>query len=266
MIGGCNALEVDMKVSFVDRGRGRPVVFLHGIASAGGTWQYQVDAFAGRYRVVALDLPGFGDCDALQEMTFEALSGWLQDFLVDHQLQEPVLVGHSFGGMIVQEYLAAFPGRAAGVVLYGTSPAFGPKDGPWQQAFIRARLQPLDEGKTMAELAPEGVQNMVGSGAGAEGIALATDGYGAVEEASFRAAVHCLADFDQRENLHKIDVPCLVLVGEEDGNAPARMMKKMAGNIRGSRYVCLPRLGHLAHLEDPALFNAALNDFLLEYF
>lgn len=255
-----------MRFSFVDMGQGRPIVWLHGMASDAGTWQYQLEAFAHRYRVVALDLPGFGAGDSLQQMTFDALSDWLHNFLVEHSLEDPVLVGHSFGGMIVQEYLAVHPGQAAGVVLYGTSPAFGPKDGAWQQAFVRACLQPLDEGKTMAEIAPQSVQDMVGSGAHAEGIALARKGYGSVREDTFRTAVHCLAGFDQRDNLGHIDVPCLLLVGEEDGNAPAKMMKKMADSIPGSRYVCLPRLGHMAHLEDPLQFNEALKRFLEEYY
>jgi 3-oxoadipate enol-lactonase len=255
-----------MKYSFVDKGKGRPIVLLHGMTSDAGTWRYQLEVFADRFRVIALDLPGFGACDSLQQMTFDALCRWLHEFLVEHQLKDPVLVGHSFGGMIVQAYLAAYPGQTAGVVLYGTSPAFGPKEGAWQQAFIRACLQPLDDGKTMIELAPDGVENMVGSGAGAQGIALATEGYSLVAEESFRAAVHCLADFDQRDNLGSIDVPCLVLVGEEDRNAPAKMMKKMADTIPGSQYVCLPRLGHLAHLENPLLFNETVNGFLQQYY
>jgi len=235
-----------MKYSFVDKGNGRPLILLHGIAGDGGTWRYQLDAFADRYHVIALDLPGFGAGDALRQLTIEGLSKWLHDFLVEYQLANPVLLGHSFGGMIVQEYLATYPGRAAGAVLYGTSPAFGPKDGAWQQAFMRACLQPLDEGQTMAEFAPQSIQNMIGSSGRPEGIALARVDFGSVEEEGYRAAVHCLADFDRRDNLRYIEIPCLVLAGEEDRNAPAKMMEKMAGAIRDSQYVCLPRLGHLA--------------------
>jgi 3-oxoadipate enol-lactonase len=79
---------------------------------------------------------------------------------------------------------------------------------------------------------------------------------------TYRAAVECIVTFEQRANLANINVPTLVLAGETDTNAPAPMMEKMAAKIPGARYVCLPELGHLANLEDPQAFDAALNDFL----
>ena len=164
--------------------------------------------------------------------------------------------------MIAQEYLAAYEGGAAAVVLYATSPAFGRKDGQWQQQFIRARLQPLDDGQTMSELAPAIARGLVGSGASAAGIALARQGIAAVPDETFRASVMCLVNFDQRANLGQIAIPCLAIVGEEDRNAPPAMMEKMAGRIPSAHFASLPTLGHLAHLENPELFNNALHSFL----
>ena len=252
-----------MKFSYQEAGGGRPLIFLHGIGGNADTWRYQLEAFADEYRVIALDLPGYGRSDLLPHTTFPALAQWLHEFIVTHQLENPILVGNSFGGMIVQEYLAAYGGGGlTAVVLYGTSPAFGRKDGKWQQKFIRARLQPLDDGQTMAELAPTIVKGLVGSGATAAGIELARQGVAAVAEETFRTAVMTLVQFDQRANLGNIHLPCLLLVGEEDSNAPPPMMEKMATYIPHAQFVCLPQLGHLAHVENPQLFNDALHLFL----
>jgi 3-oxoadipate enol-lactonase len=57
-------------------------------------------------------------------------------------------------------------------------------------------------------------------------------------------------------------VPTLLLSGAKDNNAPAPMMAKMASYIPGARYVELDGVGHLANMERPAAFNAALDDFL----
>ena len=251
-----------LQIGHLEKGTGQPIIFLHGIGGNAQTWHYQLDAFRNEYRTIALDLPGYGTSAPLSAMSFPALAKWLDDSLDRLEVEEPILVGNSFGGMIAQEYLATYPGRAKAVVLYGTSPAFGRKDGDWQQKFVRARLQPLDDGKTMVELAPKIASGLVGSGATAEGVALVQEGIAAVPEETFRAAVHCLVDFDQRENLSKIDIPCLVLVGEEDTNAPAPMMEKMASKIPGALYCCLPTLGHVAHAEDAIVFNRALAEFL----
>ena len=58
----------------------------------------------------------------------------------------------------------------------------------------------------------------------------------------------------------------LVLAAEHDGNAPAAVMERMAAKIPGAEYVCLPGLGHLACMESPAVFNAAVLGFLRRKF
>ncbi len=249
-------------VTFIEKGDGPPLIFLHGIGATAKGWQYQVDAFAADYRPIALDLPGYGGSTILSEMTFPNLTQWLHEFIATHNLEHPILIGTSFGGMIVQTYLAMYPDQTRAAVLTGTSPAFGRKDGDWQKKFVKARLDPLDAGNTMADLAPEMVKNLVGSGAAAAGVALAQQDIGSVSNDTFRAAVLCLVDFDQRENLGKINIPCLLLVGEEDKNAPPPMMEKMASKITNAQFEMLPRLGHLAHLEEPTMFNKVLKDFL----
>ncbi|MEM7029508.1 MAG: alpha/beta hydrolase, partial [Chloroflexota bacterium] len=124
------------------------------------------------------------------------------------------------------------------------------------------RLAPLDAGKTMRALAPSIVQQIVGPKAQPEGVALAVQRMEAIPDETFRAAILSLADFDQRANLGSIDIPCLLIVGSEDTNAPPPMMEKMASKISGAHYHCLPDLGHLAHLENAIMFNQALATFL----
>ena len=246
----------------IEAGSGQPIVFLHGIGGNAATWQEQVAYFSSDYRTIGLDLPGYGETPPLSQMSFPALSLWLHEALAALGATAPILVGNSFGGMIIQEYLATYSDPVRAIVLFGTSPAFGRKDGDWQQQFVRARLQPLDDGKSMIDLAPKIARGLVGSGASAAGIARIEAGIATVPNDTFRAAVHCLVDFDQRANLVNIKMPTLVIVGEEDTNAPAPMMEKMASKIAGAEYLCLPKLGHVAHAEDPSVFNMALANFL----
>jgi 3-oxoadipate enol-lactonase len=71
-----------------------------------------------------------------------------------------------------------------------------------------------------------------------------------------------LMGFDQRSALGSIAVPTLVLSGSKDKNAPAPMMARMATYIPSADYVELEGAGHLANLEQPATFNAVLDQFL----
>jgi 3-oxoadipate enol-lactonase len=239
-----------------------PLVFLHGIGGAARAWRDQLNAFGDRYRAIAWDMPGYGGSAPLATVSIASLADALQDFLGQIGAIKPVLVGHSIGGMIVQQWLVKYPTAAAAVVLAQTSPAFGKADGDWQKSFIDARLGPLDRGETMVSLAPGLVKDLVGEDPDASGLALARDCMASVPEASYRASMLALLGFDQRQTLKNIKVPTLVLAGSKDKNAPASMMAKMASFIPSAHYVEFEGVGHLANLERPAAFNAALDQFL----
>jgi 3-oxoadipate enol-lactonase len=238
------------------------LVFLHGIGGAARAWRGQLDAFGGRYRAIAWDMPGYGGSAPLPRVSIPALANALKDFLSSVGAARPVLVGHSIGGMIVQQLLAHDPIIAESVVLAQTSPAFGKPDGDWQKEFLDARLGPLDRGATMASLAPKLVADLVGDEADPAGIELACACMASVPETSYRAMMTSMLGFDLRKSLGQIRIPTLVISGTKDKNAPAPMVKKMASFIPNATYVELEGVGHLAALEQPAEFNAVLDDFL----
>ena len=242
---------------------GRPLlVFLHGIGGAARAWRSQLETFGERYRAVAWDMPGYGGSSPLNHVSIATLAEALQDFLRNLAAVKPILVGHSIGGMIVQQWLVNNPRGAGAVVLAQTSPAFGKADGDWQKSFIEARLGPLDHGASMASLAPNLVKELVGDDPDPQGMNVARDCMASVPEASYRASMLALLGFDQRQALKDIKVPTLVLSGSKDKNAPAPMMAKMASFIPSANYIEVEGAGHLLNLERPPAFDAALDRFL----
>ena len=239
-----------------------PLVFLHGIGGAARGWRGQLDAFRHDYRAIAWDMPGYGGSAALPDVSIPALANALHDFLQQVGAVKPCLVGHSIGGMIVQQFLVDHSGDACAVVLAQTSPAFGKPDGDWQKQFIDARLGPLDRGETMASLAPKLVQDLVGDDPDPAGIELARDCMACVSPETYRASMLSMIGFDLRKYLKDISVPTLLLSGSKDNNSPAPMVKKTATFVPGSTYVELNGVGHLANLERPGEFNQVLKDFL----
>jgi 3-oxoadipate enol-lactonase len=239
-----------------------PLVFLHGIGGAARAWRGQLDFFSNRYRSIAWDMPGYGGSASLPAVSIATLADALADFLQQVGATKPVLVGHSIGGMIVQQWLVRNPLAASAVVLAQTSPAFGKPDGDWQKSFIDARLGPLDRGETLVSLAPTLVKELIGENPNAGGMELARDCMAAVPPATYRATMLALMGFDLRGALRDIAVPTMLLSGSRDNNAPAPMMAKMATYIPAAQYVELEGVGHLANLERPDEFNAALSDFL----
>jgi pimeloyl-ACP methyl ester carboxylesterase len=240
-----------------------PVVFLHGIGGGARSFAPQIASFTSAgYQPVALDLMGYGRREPIEAMSFEALAEDVEFAISESGLERAVLVGHSMGGMVVQTMLRRRPEAYCAAVLSCTSPAFGNPAGDFQKKFVADRLEPLDTGYTMADVAPAAMRGMMGQNADPAGSALFVEEYAKVPEATYRAAVQCLVTFDERANLASIKVPVLCLAAELDRNAPPPVLEKMAAKIPAARYVCLPGLGHMPNLEAPQAFDAAIFNFL----
>lgn len=239
-----------------------PVVMLHGIGADSRLWQPQRAPFAARgYEAVPLDVPGYGARPPVDALDFDGMAADVEAAMEARGLHRPVLLGHSMGGMVAQTLLRRRPEAYAAAILCATSPAFGNPSGDFQREFVAARLKPLEEGRTLADIAPETLAALTGPN-GTPFRELAIEALSATPAATFRAAVRALVTFDERANLGAIRVPVLCLAGEVDTNAPAPMMQRMAAKIPGAAYVCLPDIGHLPNIEAPDVFDAAVLDFL----
>jgi 3-oxoadipate enol-lactonase len=240
-----------------------PVVFLHGIGGGAHSFAPQIASFAARgYQPVALDLLGYGGRAPVDTVTFGSLAEDVEANLARSALEKPVLIGHSMGGMVVQTLLRRRPEGYRAAVLSCTSPAFGNPAGDFQKKFVADRLAPLDAGRTMAQNAAGAADGIMGPAPDRAGRALFIEGYGAVPERTYRAAVQCLVTFDERANLPNIKAPVLCLAAEHDRQAPPPVVEKMASKIPGAYYFCIAGRGHMPNLEAPAIFDAAVFNFL----
>jgi pimeloyl-ACP methyl ester carboxylesterase len=248
----------------------RVVVLLHGV---GGSRESFSDAMSGTGRAlaeaglcaVALDLPGYGQSPTFEPYDIGGMAALVLETmwsLQRHCAARVALVGHSMGGMVAQELVVTAPQQIDALVLMATSPAFGRADGAWQAEYLAQRLAPLDAGQGMSRIAPGLCKGMASANATHDVVARAALLMAAVPEATYRSALHAIVGFDRRAALAEIDVPTLCLAGEDDRNAPPHVMQHMAERIPRAQYRCLPGVGHLAHMEAPALVNPVLVEFL----
>lgn len=235
------------------------LLFLHGIGGGHAAWDRQLPFFSGRgYRCIAWDAPGYGGTPAVEPYSFENVARALGTAFRD----PAVLVGHSMGGMIAQEAWAHFPERIRGLALTFTSSAFAGAGSDFARSFIEARIQPLDIGRTMYEIAARLMPTLHGSVSDPLGPVNAANIMASVPPDTYRKAVAMLTTFDRRALLPTISVPTLVLAGGDDMVAPSPVMERMAQRIPRAEYVCLPGCGHLGPMDQPDAFNATLLAFL----
>ncbi|MFP7288106.1 alpha/beta hydrolase [Shouchella clausii] len=111
----------DIKLHYLDRGEGRPVVLLHGGVLRGNDFKQVMDIGAARgYRMIAFDRPGYGWSDrpvkGEGQLTVADQARLLHGAITKIGVEKPVLVGHSWSGLLVMTYADMYPGQVAGVV------------------------------------------------------------------------------------------------------------------------------------------------------
>lgn len=239
------------------------LLFLHGLGGGHHAWDRQLPYFSAHgFASHAWDQPGYGHSPSVEPYDFEQVTAALKR-LIDSLGGEPVvLVGHSMGGFVAQEAYARFPQSIKALVLGFTSPALGGGSEEFVRQFIAARVAPLDEGKSMAELAALLMPAMRGTISDPKGLAHAQGIMSGISAQTYRKAVRLLTTFDRKKELNNISVPTLLIAGSDDKTAPPQVMGKMAKEIPAAEFVVLKGCGHLGPMDQPEEFNAVLESFL----
>ena len=244
-------------------GEGRPaLLFLHGLGGDRDSFAPQLDHFAERHECVSWTMPGYGDSDPLDALTFPALAEAACGLLDDHGIDRAVVVGQSLGGMVAQQMAIAHAERVAGLVLVATTAAFGKPGSAFNDEFLAARLAPIEAGNSPADLAPGIVDSIVAAGASAAARAHAVASMSRIAPAPYARSIECLVTWDGRERLPAVSVPTLCVAGGEDTNSPVRAMERLAESIPGATLEVIAAAGHLVNIECPEEFNGLLQDFL----
>lgn len=246
------------------------VALLHGVGGSRRIWGDGVSGTAralalSGFTALSLDLPGYGDSPLAPGLSIASMAEAVANTLASLGFEQSILLGHSMGGMVAQEFAARWPQRTRALILACTSPAFGPPGGEWQQAFLRDRLALLDAGQGMDAVADRLVPAMVAPGVGPQAREAAHRIMSAVPQETYRAALAALVHFDRRATLPDIRVPTLCLAAAHDRTAPPEVVQRMAARIPGAEYHCLERAGHIANVEQPQAFNEVAVRFLLRH-
>ena len=248
-------------VAWREAGEGEPLVFLHGLGGTRTAWGPQLVGLADRYRCIAWDMPGYGDAEPIEPLTYSAIADRLVLLLDTLEIQEATLIGLSFGGMHAIHTALDHPNRVSRLVLADTSPAFG-LDGTTREAWTQARLAPLDAGATPADVAEAVVDAITAIPLTGLIREETVASFARISSNGFRAAVACLPTNDVRHRLAEIQQTTLVIVGELDEETPVPYSQLLADGITNSELLILPGVGHLSPAEAPDQFNAAVSQFV----
>jgi 3-oxoadipate enol-lactonase len=250
---------------YLDEGAGRTVVLLHGFPLNSGMWEEQIRALSGRFRLVIPDLAGSGASDPPPDPLAHTVEAYADDLvaLLDHLDISPVtVVGLSMGGYVALALLRRRPELVSALVLADTRAT---ADAPANRESRTAQQEHLSSGGDPDDLVDRLADAVVGKSTSRRDQALAITRRLAAANpvAGWIAALEAMKRRpDATGQLGDIEVPTLVLVGEQDALTPPEMSVSLQEAIAGAQLVVIPDAGHLSNLENPEAFNAALEDFL----
>ena len=259
------------RVNYVEMGQGPPVVLVHGLSGCWQNWLENIPHLARRHRVIALDLPGFGESELPnEEISIPGYGRFVDAFLGEIGVERGAIVGNSMGGFIAAETTLAHPSRveklvlvsAAGLVRVGNRQLYALERAarlfhPLTAAFLARREHLVRRPGLRRRMLygvvryPERIEPElayeVASGAGKPG---------------FLDALNAIMAYDFRDRLPAISAPTLIVWGRNDRIVPIEGAYEYEKLIPNARLEIFEETGHVPMLERPARFNQLVEEFL----
>jgi len=227
------------------------VLFIHGAGGGQYTWSYQKSFFKKQSNPIIIELPGHGESGGEGEEEIERYAEHIFSFLKALGLSKVFLVGHSMGGAITQTLALTHPEVIKGIVLVGTG--------------ARLKVLPLilNGIKTSFEQTVRKINEL--------SFFRKTPVW--LMERSITGLMRCRPEvlygdylacdrFDVMREVEKIDLPTLVLCGNEDEMTPVKYSEFLRSRIKGSTLEILPGAGHMVMMESPQVFNEKIGEFI----
>ncbi len=244
-----------------DIGKGFPFVFVHGYLGSSKMWTFQKEFFSKDYRVIIPALPGFGESHNVKSLdSINKMAKEIIDLLDQKNIDKFNLIGHSMGGMIVQEITKLIGDRVNKLICFATGSI----------GEIPGRFETIDE--TREKLKKDGTEVSFSrvpkkwfvKGDKDKNYFLCKN---AVKDVSLEAADNALLamkNWRGKEDLKNIKNETLIIWGDKDTSYNFDQVDTLKKNIKNSRLEIFKDCAHNVHLEQPDQFNNLVQKFISE--
>lgn len=129
-----------MKLNYQETGEGQPLVIVHGLFGSSDNWLTVAKELAGEYKIYLVDLRNHGDSPHSEDFTYAAMADDLAEFVQDHQIKDPIVLGHSMGGKAAMRFSIEHPDMVEKLVVVDIAPRYYP---PHHQTILEG-LKSID--------------------------------------------------------------------------------------------------------------------------
>lgn len=252
-----------MKLNTEIKGKGLPILCLHGHPGSAATMSVFTNYLSHQYQTITPDLRGYGKSRYSREFLIKEHLQDLTQLLDQNNINNCLLLGWSLGGIIAMELALAMPQRFKGMILIATAahPLSNHPQPTWQDLLFTGvggivnyfkpgwewNIETFGKRSLFRYLisnhSPESYNYLA-----KEGVAAYFQTSKAANNALFTAIGQ---GYNRLEELHQIDIPCLMLSGESDRHIIAYASQKTAQNLKNCQYINYPQVAHLFPWEIP---------------
>jgi len=243
-----------------DEGNGFPLVLVHGFLGSSKMWEPHIYFFKDYYRVITPDLPGYGKSNqAKSHNSIQSIANLLLDCLEEKKIDKFYLLGHSMGGMIVQEMAKKHGNKILKLVCYSTG----------SRGEMPGRFETVEQSRE--NLKKKGLEVMANNIAKTWFLKEEDAKYfdiciEAGKQTSLETADNSLVaikNWNGVDSLKDIKNETLIVWGDQDKSYNLEQIQTLENNIGNSKLIIFKNCAHNIHLEQPDQFNQTIKDFLL---
>jgi pimeloyl-ACP methyl ester carboxylesterase len=256
-------IEVEgLRIAYERSGTGPPMVLLHGYVGDRRCWRLQIEDLSDEFTVVAWDAPGFGSsADPPESFSLADYADSLAAFVAALGLERPHVIGLSFGGGLALELYHRHPATPKTLVLASAYAGWAgslPADAVEQRLQQALRLADLPPDELVSAVVP----TLFSASTPADLVDEFARSVAEFHPVGLRATARAFAEADLRDVLSRIDVPTLLLYGDQDVRAPLNVAEDLHARIPNSTLVVMAGVGHVSNMEAAERFNAEVRAFL----
>lgn len=246
-----------LNINYIDKGEGELVVLLHGWGANISLFNSMIELLSAKYRVVAMDMPGFGGSDEPKEAwNVEDYKNFVTEFLKSYDADEITFLGHSFGGRVIIKMFETgnLPFKIKKLVLTGSAGVL-PKKSTKQKIKQRVykMTRKIYSSPLVTKLFPDALENLRRKNGSAD--------YNAASPVMRQTLVKVVNE-DLTHAFHKVTPPTLLVWGRNDTATPLADGQLMEKLMPEAALVVLDNSGHYAFLDEMFAFNKILASYM----
>ena len=251
------------KISIKFDGTGDLLIFLHGIGGNKDNWDLNFPILSKHFLCVAWDTRGYGESEDYKgELLFNDIINDLLSIYKYFDKKKAHIIGLSMGGQIACLFYEKHPEKVKSMVLCDTHFGLGNLEKKEINKFIKSRKKPLLEGLQPKDIALPVSKSLVGNLNNKAAIKELVNSISKLHKESYLKTIDASMSTFHDHIFSQIDIPTLVLVGENDTLTPPSMALEIHKLIKNSKLSIISDAGHLTNIENPKMFNDQVLKFL----